>query len=258
MDAQLPCRCAIALFASMILALLIGLLAWGPIVAPQASQAPGASAALLLDGASLLVSFAMVCAGLWGLRQLEGHPQPAAWALFFVAIALAGPAAAYHHWAPDGWSLFVTHLLAGWASTALVCACLAERVDTRWSRAPLLLGSLTLAALAVSHWAVGEVTHGAGDMRSHLLLQSLPLLLVPAGLVQLPGRWTTPRDWYVVLSLHAAALLVDALGATSLQYLPWAGAAGWLGWRLAAPGRHGSAEEPGAASEASTSLNTSA
>ena len=67
-----------------------------------------------------------------------------------------------------------------------------------------------------------------------------------------------PRDWYVVLSLHAGALLVDALGVTSLQYLPWAGAAGWLGWRLAVPVRHGTAGEPGASSEASTTLNTSA
>lgn len=256
MDAQLPCRCAIALFASMVLALLIGLLAWGPIVLALPPDAP-ATVGAWPDAASLLVSFAMVCAGLWGLRQLDAHPQATAWTLFFVSVALAGPAVAYHHWACDTASLFALHLVGGWSAAALVCACLAERVDARWSHWPMLLAGMALATLAVCHWAVGELTHGTGDARGHLLLQSLPLLLLPSGALRLPGRHTGALDWYVVLSLHALAVLGGALGSGPLQHLPWAGAAGWLAYRMAAEGRRGSADASGASSDASTSLKTS-
>ena len=96
-----------------------------------------------------------------------------------------------------------------------MCGFLAERVDARWSRWPLLTLALALATLSACHWLVGQISHEAGDLRGHLLLQWLPLLLLPAGAARLPGRITSALDWYAVLSLHALALLAEALGNPS-------------------------------------------
>lgn len=256
MNAHLPQRCVIALLASMIFALMIGLLAWGPVVRPPTARADTLPQALLLVG-----PLAMVAAGLYGLRRLEGRPGSTAWTLFFVAVALTGPAVGHYRRTLDEASLFIVHLGTGWTSAALMCAFLAERVDARWARWPLLTLGLSLATLSACHWLVGEMIHGAGDLRGHLLLQWLPLLLMPAGAVRLPGRVTTARDWYAVLSLYTLALLAEALGAPSSGPLLSALAAAWLAYRVGAPSSGGAlgaaALEDGEASKASTSLNTS-
>lgn len=260
MNAHLPQRCVIALLASMILALVIGLLAWGPAVLHPAT-APLAPAGALSQVLTIAGALAMVAAGLWGLRRLDSHPQCLPWSLFFVAVALAGPAAAWHQWVLDDWSLLVVHLCASCTSAALMCAFLAERVDARWARWPLLLLSLTLSVLSACHWLVGQIGHGEGDRRGLLLLQWLPLLLVPAGALRLPGRFTAARDWYAALALYALALLIEMIGGSPAPGpLPWALVAGWLAYRAGTSTPElepAAADDGGCSTKASTSLNTS-
>jgi hypothetical protein len=84
---------------------------------------------------------------------------------------------------------------------------------------------------------------GAGDLRAYLIVQFLPMLLVPVALaLRLPARGPGALrhgDWWTVLGLYAAAKLMeladravfDALGVTSghtLKHLLAAAAALWL------------------------------
>lgn len=249
MTPHLHHRCVLALLASMILALCIGLLAWGPVVPQPVPHAPRFTALSTLLGA-----FAMCVTGWWGVRRA---PAPA-WSMFFVTVVLTGLALAIHHWQHGVAVQVAVHLCTGWMWAALSAALLAERVRERWARVTLLAGFM-LAAASAAHWLVGQLVDGQGDLRGQLLLQSLPLLLLAAGAVQLPGRWTGPRDWHVVLALHALALLVQALRGGVPQPLLWGAAAMWLAYRVGgvAPAMSLSHDDAGASSHASTSLTTS-
>ncbi|WKB54882.1 hypothetical protein [Eleftheria terrae] len=269
MNATLTKRCTVALLSAMTLALIVGLLACGPISETRrgvdALSDLGAARAL-----QVLAALNLFAAGLWGLLSARRMALP--WQLLFASLALSGPAAIYDGATSHDSSLLLAHVPGAWACVMLMCAFLAERIDERWQRWPLVLGALLLATASAVHWSVGQVTQGAGDLRGLLLVQLLPLLLIPAGALRLEGHCTSRADWRIVLTLYALALLADACHERLAPWLgPWAGptlkqalltaAAAWLAQRAGAwaAGRGASASAVGpSARDASTSWNTCA
>ncbi|MCW7542066.1 hypothetical protein OOT46_30180 [Aquabacterium sp. A7-Y] len=282
MNALLTKRCAVALLGAMTLALTMGLLACGPIRAAIAPAAPMATEPL-----QLLAALNLLAAGSWGLlsaHRIGGTPErggferepssgdsPArlAWQLWFASTALSGLASMAWQTLPhDATLLLLAQLPTSATCVMLMCAFLAERVDPLWGRAPALLVALLLATASVSHWSVGQAVHGEGDLRGLLLLQLLPLLLIPSGALRLEGRYTSRNDWRIVLTLYTLALLAQAagdriapwLGATpgqTLRQVLLTAAVAWLAQRAAAPAISPVVSSEGtSAREASTSLNT--
>ena len=165
--------------------------------------------------------------GLWACtRTPSARGTQRAWLCFGVALIGTAFGSALYHWAPDNASLVGDRLPIAWACAALLCAFLAERVDTRWAGVPALAAALAVASASVAWWWVGD-RHGHGDLRPYLFVQFLPMLLVPAAL------WLkfAPRHahalpdaaWWSVLGLYGAAkameladhAVFDALGFTS-------------------------------------------
>ncbi|AKJ31443.1 hypothetical protein [Caldimonas brevitalea] len=272
MNPVLTKRCAVALLAAMTLALVVGLLAYGPILGPSLRPLPAPPAAAH-SALHLLAALNLLAAGLWGCAYVplprDGGPPVQAWRCWFVSIALAGAAAFYAGLDRAHWPLFLLQAASGVAHAMLLCTFLAERLSPRWDSAWVLLAALSLSIGAVSHWTVGELTLGAGDQRALLLLQLLPLLLIPSGALRLEGRYTHRNDWTVVLTLYALGLLAQAsharlapwlgpLAGPTLQLLLLASAAAWLAQRAAtsAPRSAPGATVEAAPTEASTSLKT--
>lgn len=129
------------------------------------------------------LGFAIV--GLWGIIKLwpqRDHPrlQPAkpGYALFLIGLMLTALGSGYYHLAPDNarliWdrlpiALACAGLLAGvWSETAL------PRQHVAAATALLALYALT----SVLWWSFTE-RQGHGDLRPYLLLQILPILLIP-------------------------------------------------------------------------------
>ena len=203
----------------------------------------------LPNAANVLSNLPFALIGGWGLWRLSRMPLDErdrgahrAWWVFSAAVTATAFGSALYHWAPANGPLVFDRLPIAWACAALICALLAERVDSRWGSTAALGAALLAATLSVALWWVTE-RQGHGDLRAYLWLQFLPMLLVPAVLaLQLPptGSRVTPGPaWWVVLALYAAAKAMeladasvfDALGFASghtFKHLLAAAGAWWL------------------------------
>ncbi len=162
------------------------LLWYGPIPQPPDYHA-FADRSVLFDlpqAADVLSNLGFAAVGLWGwlgLRRIRHDPAiRAGWPgyrLFLIALVLTALGSAWYHLAPDN-----ERLVWDRVPIALACAGLlaAVRGETRGSsdtqRDAALLG--LLAVLSVAWWHFTE-QRGEGDLRPYLLIQLLPLVLIP-------------------------------------------------------------------------------
>jgi hypothetical protein len=197
---------------------------------------------LLPHAANVLSNLPFGIVGVWALWRLPSQASMRAWRLFAAAVMLTAIGSSAYHWQPNNAGLVIDRLPIAWACATLLCAFLAERVDTRWADTKALLLALLTSSLAVAWWAVGEA-HGQGDLRPYVFVQFLPMLLIPAALV-LNMQPTSPRAlpasaWWTALALYGLAkaleaadhMVLEALGVLSghsLKHLLAACTAGWL------------------------------
>ena len=198
------------------------------------------------NAANVLSNLPFAIVGVWALARLRPAPaaQPAAWAwrAFAVAVACTAAGSSAYHWAPDNATLAFDRLPIAWACASLVCAFLAERVHAAWARPQAIATALLLASASVAYWWLTERA-GAGDLRPYLVVQFVPMVLVPVGLWCWPRRGepgVTPASaWWGVLACYAAAKAFEladrpvlALGGIvsghTLKHLLAAAGAAWL------------------------------
>ena len=262
-------RCALVLLAAMSLALLAGLLAWGPIGidVPDHAYADQRRWFGVPNAGNVLSCLPLLFASAWGwLAARRSHwpaPLRRAWTGFHACAMAAAAIAALYHLAPGDTGYMLAHATSSGAFVLLAAGVLAERVDERFAApaALALAGLVTLAALLwVAHSLWSDATM---DLRPLLLLQMLPVLLIPAGAISLPGAHTRSLDWIVMLGLYALARLFDLGDAAILQASDWiaghtlmhlsvAGVAAWLAYRAGA-----AASASSLTSRPQTSLNAS-
>jgi len=274
MSPRMSKSCALVLLLAMSLGLAVGLLAWGPIVLTQHSIADPRLWAGMPRAFNALACLPLLTAGLAGVWLTRVGRLPAglraAWLGFFASAVLQAIGSAALDLAPGDWMRAMTQLFSAGAVTFLLLAFLAERIDAAFSGPRAMEIGVAISVIAASWWAAGQLLSHQGDLRALLLLQALPLLLVPSGAVNLAGRFTSSADWLWMLCLyglaHAAGLadaaLFNATGWVSgqpLMHLLSAVAVAWLAYRAGmAPGsllaRTADDDE---LTQRSTSLNTS-
>ena len=267
---------ALVLLLAMMLAMAVGMMAWGPIQLPTPSHGwahprpwfgePGAVDAL--------ACLPLLASSVWGMASLQRSRWPASLRLpctaFFALASLLALSSAAYQLDPSGDGDAVNRAFAAGTVTMLVLAFLAERVDALFGSGPAVLGGAALVACATLWWFTGEYARGRGDLRPLLFIEYLPLLLVPAGALRLPGRFTRSVDWLAVLGLYLAALVArwvdQAAGAparyvdgTALMHLLLAGLAAAVAYRAGvAPGdKRAATPSPSEPTQRRTSLNTS-
>jgi len=118
-----------------------------------------------------------------------------------------GLASAYYHLAPDNAGLAWDRAAMALAFMAWLSAVIAERVGARAGLA-LLVSLCAAGQAAVVYWYWSE-TQGAGDLRPWLLVQLMPILLVPLLLWLYPPRYSYGRVALAVVGLYLVALLFD-------------------------------------------------
>lgn len=272
-NAQLAVRCTLALLIAMAAAIASGLLAWGPI-GPGTHRYAEAQPLLGIAGlGNALASLPLAAVALLGIVALKRSRWPREvvrpWRLFFVAAGAASLLAALYHLRPGDAGYLLAHLLVAAAQMLLLAGFLAERVHPLFGSRGACAIALSLPLLA----ALAAVTTGdSPDLRGLLLLELLPMLLLPAGALAMAGRVTSSGDWLALLTLYGFAKLCEtadtALLAASgwisghaLMHLALAAAAGWLAYRaLASAAARGSDDCTPAASPSQrvTSASTSA
>lgn len=270
MSEPLSRRCALTLLLAMAVASMAGLLAWGPVLLASDAHVYADDRALggLSNAANVLASLPLLAASLWGIVATRasrwGDELRGPWVAFhFCAGAAAGVAAAYHA-APGDTSFVLAHALSAAGFVFLSLGVLAERVHPDFGSTRALLGAGLLAVLACAIvLADAALGHGI-DMRPLMLLEWLPVLLIPAGALWLPGAHTRSTDWIIMLVAYGIAKGFDAADSAVLSATGWisghglmhlclAAVAGWLAY-CASSARSG-ADAPDTRRQ--TSLNTS-
>ena len=171
------------------------------------------------------LGFAMVA--MWGWIRLRPKRDDAGlrhgwcgYQLFLIGLLLTAVGSAYYHLAPDNERLVWDRLPIGLAAAGLLAGVRAEtRGDTHTSRYAAILA--VLAILSVGWWHYTDSPQQPGDLRPYLLLQGLPLVLVPLwqAIYHAPRR---DRIWFgVAVLLYVLAKLAEVWDHELLATLGW-------------------------------------
>ena len=148
--------------------------------------------------------------GVFGLRAFRDLASR----LLFAGILLTTFGSAYYHWAPDTPRLLCDRLpmtVAFMSLLALVIQLEFGAKAGRWLLLPLVAAGL----LSVIWWRL------AGDLRPYLLVQFVPILMIPVALLffDIPAR----RELWIALALYVFAKVAESLDSESFTAIALSG-----------------------------------
>ncbi len=168
------------------------------------------------NGVDTLSNLAFLVVGLAGLHALRRGvpagglpPLRLAYALFFAGAALLFPTSGYYHLWPDNAGLAWDRLAMTISFMAFFASILGEHVSPRLG-ARLLLPLILLGILSVVYWRLTDQGDG-GDLRLYLLVQFLPMLLVPFILLTYPSRLRPTAYLWAVIGWYLLAKGLESL-----------------------------------------------
>ena len=156
---------------------------------------------LLLVGVAGLLAFA---------RGTPAGSIPAlhvAYRVFFAGIALIAAGSAWYHLAPSNTSLVWDRLPMSVTFMAFLAVIIGENVSVAGG-IRLLWPLATLGLLAVLYWYTSELG-GAGDLRPYVLVQFLPLLLIPVILLLFRAAFSSNAWIWLALCVYGLAKVVE-------------------------------------------------
>ena len=210
------------------LSIVFALLLHGPIAQPAhyhefADQRSGFGLPCVAD---VLSNAGFALLGLWGLLTLWPQRRApsirAGWpgyCLFLLALTLTAFGSSYYHLAPDDARLVWDRLPIALACAGLLAGVRAETQGPSGDRRFVVM--LACCAVASVAWWYGTALQGAGDLRPYLLVQGLPLLLIP--LWQAIHRSpAADRRWFAgALLFYIVAKVAELYDHELLEVLGW-------------------------------------
>ena len=158
-------------------------------------------------------SLPFLAVGLYGLSLLvRGHSRGSlsflrpAYTAFFAGVVLVAAGSAYYHLHPGNATLVWDRLPMTLAFAAFFVAILGEHVNAGCVRLALV-PALVIGLLSVLWW------QHSGDLRCYVLIQFLPVILIPAIVLLYPSRLPGARWVWAVLAAYAIAKAFEFLDA---------------------------------------------
>ncbi len=136
------------------------------------------------------------------LRKREGIGAHWAWLACFAGVTLVCFGSGYYHMNPDNDTLVWDRLPMSIGFMALLVAVVAEHVSLRLEKY-LLAPAIVLGIASVIYW------HYTGDLRLYVLVQFLPLLLLPVILLLFKGPYTLRGLLVLALAIYAVSKLAE-------------------------------------------------
>lgn len=142
---------------------------------------------------NVLSNLPFLLVGIFGLIRLRRYTITSAierlcWFGFFWGVSLTAFGSGFYHLQPDNWRLVWDRIPIILSFIFLFNAIIAERISTRIAGATLI-PFILYSVLAVFYWYWTQ-SLGVGDMRAYILVQMLPLLLLPFILWLFEAKYT--------------------------------------------------------------------
>ena len=174
----------------------------------------------------VLSNFGFAAVGAYGLYRIwPRRNDPAILAgwpgfgLFLISLVLTAPGSAFYHLAPDD-----TRLI--WDRLPIVLACGGLLAGVRAQVGQNVNGArmaavLALAAIASVFWWYATGVDGSGDLRPYLLLQALPLVLIPLWQWMYDAPRADRIAFATAIALYAAAKVTELFDHQLFASLHW-------------------------------------
>lgn len=167
---------------------------------------------------NVLSNLPFVIVGIMGIRLVVLGPtngglaalQPL-YLTFFIGVFLTGFGSAYYHYQPGNQTLLWDRLPMTIAFMALFCAIVGEYISTQLAQklfVPLLIAGIA----SVVYWYVTEL-NGHGDLRAYVLVQFLPVLLIPLILWLFDSKLNNDKYIWGVIGAYALSKLMELFDA---------------------------------------------
>lgn len=216
----------LVLLAAVAVVAIVAVEAHGPIPQPQGYHSFADSRTWLgipnfADTVSNLPFFLVGIAGVVAVsRAVPKGALPAlrpAYLFFFLGTALLLPGSGYYHLHPSDASLVWDRLPMAVAFMAFFAVVLGEHVGPAIGRVTLL-PLVALGALSVAWWRITDTGNG-GDLRFYVLVQYLPMLLIPLIAWLYPSPFRPPGYLWALLLSYGLAKALEFLDAPLFRAL---------------------------------------
>jgi len=159
-------------------------------------------------------------AGLFGLSRsrflLEAKTR-SAYLSICIGFLLVSIGSAYYHFAPSTQSLLWDRLPITIAFMSVFSILLDERVIPE-AKLPTLYPLMAIGTSTAAYWYwTGSV--GSGDLRPYVLVQFLPVVLIPLILMLFPGKYLNSRLLASALGLYVIAKLFEHFDRQVLNFI---------------------------------------
>jgi Ceramidase len=144
-------------------------------------------------------------------------PLKKAYLLFFIGLLLTGLGSGFYHYRPSNSSLLWDRLPMAISFIAFFCAVVGECISTKIALR-LLLPLLALGIVSVFYWRFTEL-QGHGDLRPYILVQFLPIALMPLILWLYDGKQKNCNYVWVVLVAYFLAKIAESMDMAIYQHL---------------------------------------
>jgi hypothetical protein len=129
--------------------------------------------------------------------------------VFFTGSILVAAGSSLYHLAPNNDTLVFDRLPMTIAFMAFLALILGEHIDPDLGRLSLL-PLVMIGSASVFYWWFTE-SRGHGDLRPYVIVQYLPIVLIPLILILFPSRLTKVRFVWAVLAVYALAKALELL-----------------------------------------------
>lgn len=167
---------------------------------------------------NVLSNLPFVIVGIMGIRLVVLHQITGGLAelrslylTFFAGVLMTGFGSAYYHYQPGNQTLLWDRLPMTIAFMAMFCAIVGEYISTQLAQkifVPLLIAGIA----SVVYWYVTEL-NGHGDLRAYVLVQFLPVLLIPLILWLFDSNMNNDKYIWGVIVAYALSKLMELFDA---------------------------------------------
>lgn len=155
-----------------------------------------------------------VLVGLLGLYKASGNSainiiseNRFCYIVFFIGAALVGVGSGYYHLSPDNETLVWDRIPMTIAFMALFSIVISEFISIR-AGSMLLIPAVSIGVLSVLYWHWTEAA-GHGDLRPYILVQFLPMLIMPVILFCFDAGYTRVSGYWLLFSAYVIAKIFE-------------------------------------------------